>query len=207
MTCCAGRPCRGRALGAWRSPRDWVRRSGRNRRTRLGSGRRRCFCRMASAMIERAELCVHRNSTLNAGVMPWSSSGTGEAGGRCRRTVRAGRRSRSRSERRATAAGPANRTAWMICRPWRVDWVRPARSSAARWKERVEAGTARRAAMSPAGKPGRALAPSAGAAGRAGYPATGRRRRRRPPMIPCFQFDGNDGDWQGCWWLSSASSF
>ncbi len=32
-------------------------------------------------MIERAELCVHRNSTLKAGVMPLSSSGLGEAGG------------------------------------------------------------------------------------------------------------------------------
>ncbi len=36
------------------------------------------ICRkIASAMIERAELCVQRNSTLKAGVMDWSFSGKG----------------------------------------------------------------------------------------------------------------------------------
>ena len=43
-------------------------------------------------------------------------------------------------QEREQPAQPAIRTAWMICRPCRVDCVRPARSSAARWKESVDDG-------------------------------------------------------------------
>ena len=60
-------------------------------------------------MIERAELCVHRNSTLKAGVMNVSVGvgGSREAGRRrCRRTGPAGRRSnRGQEVQQAAEAG------------------------------------------------------------------------------------------------------
>ncbi len=109
-------------------------------------------------MIERAELCVHRKSTLKAGVMPWSSSGKGGSK-RAMSPHSSGRPAQQVSVRNPSRRRrPATRTAWTICRPCRVDWVRPARSSAERWNDSVEEGTPRRAPISPAGRP---LAPSA----------------------------------------------
>jgi hypothetical protein len=93
-------------------------------------------------MIERAELCRHRNSTLKAGVMPWSFSAIGGSR-RAMSPHSSGRPPQQVSVRKASNwRMPATRTAWMICLPWRVAWVRPARSRAARWKEVVEGGEA-----------------------------------------------------------------
>ena len=94
-------------------------------------------------MIERAELCVHRNSTLNAGVMPLSSSSGSGGSRRARSPHSSGRPPQQVSVRNASSRrSPVMRTACTICRPWRVDCVRPARSRAARWKESVDEGTA-----------------------------------------------------------------
>ena len=54
-------------VAASRSLRHWAWRSDRIRPSRRGSAPPPYFSRMASAMIERAELCVQRNSTLKAG--------------------------------------------------------------------------------------------------------------------------------------------
>ena len=104
-------------------------------------------------MIERAEFRVQRNRTLKAATMV--SSFLDVAGSRRAMSPHnSGWPPQHCLERKASNSRRATmRTACTICRPCRVDWVRPTRSSAERWNERVEAGTARRAAISPAGSP------------------------------------------------------
>ena len=153
-------------------------------------------------MIERAELCVHRNSTLKAGVMPLSSWGAGgsrlsdvaaqfgpaaAAGlGQEGEQLPQAREAHGMDDLAALAGGLGQARA-LECGEMEREWSRRACRAAPRCRR-------------PAGR-WRPLR-SAGASGPAGFPATVRRRRRLPPMFPYFQFDGNNDGGQVHWWPS-----
>ena len=146
--------------------------------------------RMASAMIERAEFLVHRNSTLKAGVMPFSSATGGEQTGDVAAQLRPAA---------ATGLGQEPKQSPQPRDPHGVDdlpalpgGLREARSLERRAGETTGS---RRARPSASQSPPRVIltrpARSAAASGRAWSPELMPRRRPLPLTLPCFQIYRN----------------